>query len=210
MTVRTEGAGRSTTADALTRAIDRLAVGPVPVAGQELAAMDYWTAARTVVATVTTVAVVAVCDHHRASPLTAALLSVVVVAYGVLSAIDVAERRLPNRITLPLAAGTAVAVLVAGVVGGDVARSLGALGLGLVFALAFLLLQFGGGDTKLALTIGMIAGWLGRDAVMTTAWVGAGAGASVAIALMLIHRRRDVSFSFGPFLAIGSLAGMLA
>jgi leader peptidase (prepilin peptidase)/N-methyltransferase len=87
--------------------------------------------------------------------------------------------------------------------------ALAALGFGLAFALVLLVLRFGMGDVKLALTVGLIAAWLGPDAIITTVYVGAGSGAAVALALLVIHRRRRLTFSFGPFLAIGSVAGMV-
>ncbi|MGI9613340.1 MAG: prepilin peptidase [Acidimicrobiales bacterium] len=158
----------------------------------------------------TTLAVVAVAVQHRADPLIAGLLSIVVMCYGVLSAVDIAEQHLPNRITLPLAGVTATLVLGSGIASGNVGAALGALAIGLGLAVVFVLLRFGMGDVKLALTVGTIAGWLGRDAVMVTAYVGAISGAVVALLLIIIYRRRDVSFSFGPILAIGSIAGMCA
>jgi leader peptidase (prepilin peptidase)/N-methyltransferase len=166
-------------------------------------------ALRVAIGAATAVAAVAVAVHYRADPVLAVLLSIVVLCYGVLAVIDAAEQRLPNRITLPLAAATAGAVLSGGIARAGVGAAFGALAIGLGFALVFLLLRFGMGDVKLALTVGTIAGWLGQDAVMTTAYVGASCGAAVALSLIIIHRRRDLSFSFGPFLAIGSVAGML-
>lgn len=158
----------------------------------------------------TAAAVVAVALRHRAEPAVGTLLSLVVLAYGVLSAIDAAEQRLPNRITLPLAGATALAALIGGVIQSNLAAALGALGVGVAFALVFVVMRFGMGDVKLALTVGTIAGWLGRDAVMMTAMVGAVSGATVALALIVVHRRPDLTFGFGPYLAIGSVAGMLA
>lgn len=157
----------------------------------------------------TLVAAIAVAGTHSADPTVAILLSVAVLCFGWLSIVDTAEQRLPNRITLPLAAATMLAVLAGGLARSDLGASLGALGVGVVFAFALIVLRFGVGDAKMALTIGMIAGWLGRDAVMTTAYVGAITGAVVALTVIAVHRRRDVSFGFGPCLALGSVAGML-
>jgi leader peptidase (prepilin peptidase)/N-methyltransferase len=134
---------------------------------------------------------------------------VAVVCFGALSVIDLAEQRLPNRITLPLAGATMVAVLVGGTIRSDLEAAIGAIGVGLGFGLVLLVMQFGMGDVKLALSVGTITGWLGGNAVLAAAVVGATSGAVVALALMIIHRRRDLSFSFGPFLAIGCVAGML-
>lgn len=158
----------------------------------------------------TVAGVVGVVVAHRDAPLTAALLAAVVVAYGVLSIIDAAEQRLPNRITLPLAGASAVAVLVGGVVRSDIGAGFGAIGVGLAFAVVLFLLRFGMGDVKMALTVGTIAGWLGADTVVATMLSGAIAGGVVAVALIAIHRRRTITFSYGPFLAIGSVIGMIA
>jgi leader peptidase (prepilin peptidase)/N-methyltransferase len=166
-------------------------------------------ACRAGIGAATAVGAAAVASIHRADPAVSVLLSMAVLCYGVLSAIDVAEQRLPNRITVPLAAATSVTVMIGSIARSDLEAGLGALGIGLAFSLTLLLMRFGMGDVKLALTVGTIAGWLGRDAVMTSALVGASSGAAAALALIAIHRRRDLSFSFGPFLAIGSTAGML-
>ncbi len=166
-------------------------------------------AVRLALGLVTAVAVTAVGAAHRDRPVVAGLLSLVVLVYGALSIIDVAEQRLPNRITLPLAGAASIAVLGAGALRADPESAVGALAVGLAFALALMLLRFGMGDVKLALTVGTIAGWLGGDAVLVTAYVGAGCGAVAAMVLLIVHRRRDLSFSFGPFLAVGSVAGMV-
>jgi leader peptidase (prepilin peptidase)/N-methyltransferase len=162
-----------------------------------------------VIGAATAAGAAAVATSHRADPAVSAFLVIAVLCYGVASAIDVAEQRLPNAITLPLAAATTLAVVTGGIVRSDLEAGLGAVGVGLAFSLVMLVMQFGMGDVKLALTVGTIAGWLGRDAVLATALVGAISGAVVASALIIIHRRRDLTFSFGPFLAIGSTAGML-
>lgn len=167
-------------------------------------------AIRPAIGAITAAAVVLVAFGHRGHPVTAALLSMTVLCLGALSAVDIAEQRLPNRITLPLAGGVALAVLSGGVARSDIGAGFGSVGIGLGFALALMLLRFGMGDVKLALSVGMIAGWLGRDAILATAYVGAIAGAVVALILIVVHRRRDVSFGFGPCLALGSVAGMLA
>ena len=166
-------------------------------------------AVRIAIVAATAAAVVAVVASHRADPVVATLLSIALLSYGVLSAIDAAEQRLPNRITLPLAAATTLAVLTGGLVRSNLESALGALGIGLAFAVALLVMRFGMGDVKLALTVGTIAGWFGQNAVVTTALIGAMSGATVALLLIVIHRRWDVTFSFGPFLAVGSVAGML-
>ena len=158
----------------------------------------------------TAVAAAAVAVVHRAQPLTGALLAAMVVVLGALSLIDVAQQRLPNRLTLPLAGASTAAVAVAGVVASAPLRAAGAIAVGLAFAVVLLALRFGMGDVKLALSIGTVAGWLGPSAIVATVLVASAAGAAVAAALLVIHRRRALTFGFGPFLALGSVAGMLA
>lgn len=164
---------------------------------------------RGLIVVVAAAATVAVGYVHRASPLTAALLVAMTLALGLLSFIDVAEQRLPNKITLPMGAASIVIVLIAGVVESKIGSAFGAIGIGLLFAVVLLFGRFGMGDVKLALPIGTVAGWFGYSAVMTTVLAASVSGAVVALALLAIHRRRSLTFGFGPFLAIGSVAGML-
>jgi leader peptidase (prepilin peptidase)/N-methyltransferase len=166
-------------------------------------------AIRALIVAATTAGVAAVGWAHRDDLLVAALLLPVVIAYGVLSIIDAAEQRLPNNITLPLAAASAVIVVVAGVVAGSVGRGLIAVGVGLAFAVVLFVLRFGMGDVKLALTVGTVAGWFGANTVITTMLASALSGAVAAMVLLAIYRRRNVYFSYGPFLAIGSTIGMI-
>lgn len=158
----------------------------------------------------TAAATAAVVVVHRSNPILAVLLAIVVVTYGVLSIVDAAEQRLPNRITLPLAGATFVAVFIGGIVRSDIGSGFGAIGIGLAFAVVLFVMRFGMGDVKMALSVGAIAGWLGRDAVLATMFAGALAGALVAVVLIVVYRRRTISFSYGPFLAIGSVVGMVS
>lgn len=146
---------------------------------------------------------------HRERPLVAALLVAMVGALGALSLVDLAEQRLPNRITVPLVVTSTGAVVVAGVVEGRVVDALAAIGLGALFAVVLLLLRFGLGDVKLAVSIGIVAGWLGSSAVLATVLVASGSGAATAAVVLAVHRRRDLSFGFGPCLALGAVAGMV-
>jgi len=165
---------------------------------------------RLAIGAATAAAVAAVAGSHRAHPVTAVLLSAAVLCYGALSAVDAAEQRLPNRITVPLAGATLAAVVMGAALRADVMAAVGAVATGLAFALVLALLRFGMGDVKLALTVGMVAGWLGRDAVVTTIVASGSAGAAAALLVIAAHRRLGVAFSFGPALAIGSVAGMVA
>jgi leader peptidase (prepilin peptidase)/N-methyltransferase len=126
----------------------------------------------------------------------------------VLSAIDIAERRLPNRIVLP----SAVAVLLAQIaLAPDRALewTLAALGAALVLLVLQLLYPagLGMGDVKLALLLGAALG----TAVISALLFGFLAAAVFALVLIarygLVVRRRTIPL--GPFLALGGIAVML-
>jgi leader peptidase (prepilin peptidase) / N-methyltransferase len=126
----------------------------------------------------------------------------------VLSAIDLAERRLPNRIVLP----SAVAVLAAQTtLFSDRALewTLAAVGASL-FLLVPLLVHpaaIGMGDVKLALLLGAALG----SAVITAFVLAFVAAALYAVVLLarhgLVARRRTLAL--GPFLALGGIAALL-
>ena len=64
---------------------------------------------------------------------------------------------------------------------------------------------FGLGDVKLILLIGLLLGW---PVVMSALFIGVIIAGVPAIALMLSGRSRGV-FAYGPYLALGALAGLL-
>lgn len=157
----------------------------------------------------TVLGVTAVIAAHRTEPVLAAMLTAMTVALGALSFIDVAQQRLPNVITLPLAAISWLVVLVWSALEGRPLDGAAAVIVGLVFAVVLFLFRFGMGDVKLSLSIGAVAMWLGREALLATIMVAAVAGAVVAIGLMIAYRQRSLTFGYGPFLALGSVAGMI-
>ena len=132
---------------------------------------------------------------------------------GLLSDIDLAQRRLPNKIVGPLATMTVTWVAVAGLVDDDHGRIARAVLAGVIGSLALLVLSFVGqlgmGDVKLAFPIGVVAGWLGADAARVTVATTAVSGALVAGAVLLAGRGRAQTLPYGPFLALGSVAGIL-
>jgi leader peptidase (prepilin peptidase)/N-methyltransferase len=131
-----------------------------------------------------------------------------VASLAVLSAIDIAERRLPNRIVLPSAA----AVLAAQTTlfpDRALEWTLAAVGASL-FLLVPLLVHpaaIGMGDVKLALLLGAALG----SAVITAFVLAFVAAAVYAIVLLarhgLVARRRTLAL--GPFLAFGGIAALL-
>ncbi len=146
-------------------------------------------------------------DHGwRAGPLAAMVL-----ALGYLSVVDLAEHRLPNRIVVPLIGCAGLVVLADGLLGSSsLSAALAHMAVGVTAASVLLILRFGMGDVKLVLAIGTVASWLGPEAVSWTAITASVGGAVASIALMVIYRRVRLDFGFGPFLAVGSVAGMLA
>ena len=133
----------------------------------------------------------------RAEPLVVCALAVVLAA---LALFDLRQGRLPDWLTLPLAA----AGLLLAWRGGALADSLlgAALGYALFegLALAYRRLRgregLGGGDAKLAAAAGAWVGWQGLPSVVLVAAAG-------ALAVALVRRRLDGSESvrFGAYLA---------
>jgi leader peptidase (prepilin peptidase) / N-methyltransferase len=132
----------------------------------------------------------------------------VVAVLCVLSAIDLAEHRLPNRIVLPSAAAVLAAQIA---LSPDRALewTLAAVGAALVLLVPRLFYPagLGMGDVKLALLLGAALG----SAVVTALFVGVVAAA--AYALLLLARdgagARRQAFPLGPFLAFGAIVELL-
>lgn len=130
--------------------------------------------------------------------------------------VDRAVHRLPDVLTLPLAAVTALALGAASLfpgAGGSWPRAL--LG-GLVLGGCYLLLWFvnprgmGFGDVKLALAVGQILGWYGWPVLFAGTFVAFLAGAVHGLALMVLRRAdRTTPIPFGPFMAGGALVGVI-
>lgn len=111
-------------------------------------------------------------------------MAVVAVAVwmGVLSGYDLAQRRLPNWLTLP---GAAVVVAAAGIAG----RALPAVAGGSALAALYLAIHLvsrggmGAGDVKLALALGALTGCFGADV-----WFLAALGAPVLTTIVAVVR----------------------
>ncbi|AEW96248.1 MULTISPECIES: prepilin peptidase [Streptomycetaceae] len=139
------------------------------------------------------------------------------VPLGVLLArVDLAVHRLPDVLTLPAAAGTAallgVAALLPGHAGSWPRALLGGalLGAGYLVLLAVNPGGMGWGDVKLAPTCGMALAWYGWPALVGGVCLGFGLGAVVALGLLLTGRAgRRSAVSFGPFMLLGTLGGVL-
>jgi leader peptidase (prepilin peptidase) / N-methyltransferase len=153
-------------------------------------------------------------DHYDFGPalLTAAFALVLLV----LASTDFEHRIIPNNLSYP-AIGAAAALCWAWP-DRDVTDIF--LGLGFAVGIAAVLFVFGEvfgrllgvsatpfglGDVKLILLIGLLLGW---PVVMSALFIGVIIAGVPAIALMLSGRSRGV-FAYGPYLALGALAGLL-
>lgn len=168
---------------------------------------------RAVVAAVAAVSAVAVVVAYTSEPAAAAALVAMVALLAVLADIDLRTRRLPNRIVGFLAAAAVASVVVAGAVTEDLERTAVSVGIGAGFVAAMLSMHIAGGmgmgDVKLGFPVGVVAGFLGVDAVLATVFVTAVTGACAAAVVMTRARTTSTKFGYGPYLALGSIAGML-
>lgn len=143
-----------------------------------------------------------------------AFLGVVGVA---LAAIDVAVRRLPDRLTLPAYPVLIVLLAFAAVAGHEAGALVRALLGGLSLAAVFLVLalirpgQLGGGDIKLAGLAGLALGWIGWQTLISGTMFGF---ALCAIYCLVLLAARRITLSsdvyFGPFLLGGAILALIA
>ncbi|MER6036446.1 A24 family peptidase [Streptomyces sp. NPDC001835] len=133
-----------------------------------------------------------------------------------LAAVDVRVRRLPDPLTLPLAAAGLGLLALAALLpehAGDWSTALyGALALGGGYLVLFLVNPsgMGFGDVKLALGMGAVLGWYGWPALLLGAFAGFLLGALYGGALVLARRAGGgTAIPFGPFLIAGAFAGLL-
>ncbi|WP_374103596.1 prepilin peptidase [Streptomyces sp. ISL-86] len=133
-----------------------------------------------------------------------------------LALVDLAVHRLPDVLTLPLAALTAAALgaaaLLPGAAGSWRLALLGGAALGGAYLVLFLInpAGLGFGDVKLALALGVALGWYGWGVWAVGAFLGFAYGAMYGLGLVLRgpggHKQ---AFPFGPFMAAGALTGVL-
>ena len=133
-----------------------------------------------------------------------------------LATVDFAVHRLPDVLTLPLAALALLALGAAALLpepGGSWRGALfGAAGLGGGYLLLLLIYPkgMGFGDVKLAPTLGLVLGWYGWGAVFAGTFLGFALGALTAVVLLLARRAtRKTALPFGPFMLLGALGGLL-
>ncbi|MFB7234874.1 prepilin peptidase [Streptomyces sp. NPDC056269] len=133
-----------------------------------------------------------------------------------LGVIDLTAHRLPDVLTLPLAvsalAGLGVAALLPGA-GGSFTGALGgmlALAGGYFVLFLFSPRSLGFGDVKLALALGAVLGWYGWTSLVAGAMAAQVLAGVYALALLMFRKAsRTSSIPFGPFLAGGTLLGVL-
>ncbi|MDX3801920.1 prepilin peptidase [Streptomyces sp. AK04-3B] len=133
-----------------------------------------------------------------------------------LAVVDVRVRRLPDPLTLPLAVAAlallGLAALLPEHAGDWTTALLGALALGAGY-LVLHLVNPGGmafGDVKLALGMGAVLGWYGWPTVMLGTFAAFLFGALYGGVLFVVGRgRRGTLIAFGPFMLVGTLAGLL-
>ncbi|MFF8259199.1 prepilin peptidase [Streptomyces virginiae] len=133
-----------------------------------------------------------------------------------LALVDRAVHRLPDVLTLPLAAAAAallgLAALLPGSAGSWRLALLGGGALGAAYLLLHLInpAGMGFGDVKLALSLGVALGWYGWGVWATGAFLGLLYGSLYGLALLLRgSATREQGFAFGPFMAAGALTGVL-
>ncbi len=181
--------------------MSRASGGIVLVTGTLIAGSGYW-------------------RFHESGPAETAIYIALFLVLLALSIIDLRTYRLPDRIVLPSIAVAVVALGMLAVVDGTTDHLtyafVGALIYFGVLLVAHLISPrgMGFGDVKLAVLLGLAVGWLGTDlegAVRLVLWsmlLGFASG-SIAGILLLVIRRRNVPFPFGPFLAFGTIATVL-
>jgi leader peptidase (prepilin peptidase)/N-methyltransferase len=135
-----------------------------------------------------------------------AIAALACVVLAVLSAIDIAERVLPNRIVFPAFAVILLARL-ADTPDRTLEWALAGLAAAVFLALPLLVRRdaMGLGDIKLALLLGAIVGWDVFAAIVIGCFV------MVPVALVMLARDGSIkgaTLPFGPFLAAGTLVAL--
>ncbi|MER6122918.1 A24 family peptidase [Streptomyces sp. NPDC001795] len=133
-----------------------------------------------------------------------------------LTIVDFRVQRLPDVLTLPLAALALVLLAVVAALpehaGEWLTALLGALVLGGAYFLLFLINPngMGFGDVKLALGLGAVLGWYGWPTVVLGTFAGFLFGGLYGLGLVLARRAgRRTAIPFGPFLIAGAFVGLL-
>ena len=132
-----------------------------------------------------------------------------------LTVIDLRQRRLPNRLTLPVLPVTLVGQAVAVLLGDEIGRLLGSLlAAVVVFVLALLLNIFAGlgmGDVKLIAGITLGLAWFDPFLPAVALLVAFLAAGVVSLAMLALRKTRmGSSIALGPYLLFGFLVCFIA
>ncbi|MFD3888323.1 prepilin peptidase [Streptomyces microflavus] len=195
---------------------DRPAPAPVPPSGDDRPApvpVPY--APGTLAPLVTVLACTVLAAATGARPELAGWLLLAPVAV-LLATVDRRVHRLPDPLTLPLAAAAVLllggAALLPGHAGSWTTALLGGPALGGFYFLLFLINPngMGFGDVKLALALGVALGWYGWEVLFLGGFAGFLFGAAYGLGLVLLRRAgRRTGIPFGPFMIAGALTGIL-
>ncbi|MEE1927792.1 A24 family peptidase [Streptomyces sp. TRM 70351] len=138
-------------------------------------------------------------------------------ALVLLAAVDRSVHRLPDAVTLPLAAAApallGLAALLPEAAGSWPGALLGGAVLGVAYFVLFLINPrgMGFGDVKLAVTCGTALGWYGWGVVLWGTFAAFVLAAAYGWGLVLLGRaRRTSALPFGPFMVFGTLAALTA
>ncbi|MGV4983103.1 prepilin peptidase [Streptomyces sp. NRAIS4] len=133
-----------------------------------------------------------------------------------LAVVDLRVQRLPDPLTLPLAAAAlallGLVALLPEHAGHWHTALYGALALGAGYYALYRInpAGMGFGDVKLAVGMGAVLGWYGWSTVLLGTFAGFLLGALYGGALVVVRRAgRKTAISFGPFLLAGAFAGLL-
>jgi len=128
--------------------------------------------------------------------------------------IDARTRRLPDRLTRPLAAALIPSCLIAGMSAGEPGRALrsllGALGAGLLFLALHALSpgSLGFGDVKLVPSLGAITALVSWGNLLLAGVAAALIGGAHAAVVMALRREARAHIAFGPALVVGAVAAL--
>jgi leader peptidase (prepilin peptidase)/N-methyltransferase len=135
---------------------------------------------------------------------------------AVLSFVDLAHHRLPDRLVLILYAAILVLLLIPAATGGEWSAYLRALLAAVAMFAAYFLLALiypagmGMGDVKLAGALGLALGFLGWGYVIVGFLAAFFLGSFVGLGLMALRKaNRKTPIPFGPFMIIGAVASVL-
>lgn len=135
---------------------------------------------------------------------------------AVLSFVDLAHHRLPDRLVLILYAAVLVLLLIPAIAAGDWAAYLRALLAAVAMFAAYFLLALiypagmGMGDVKLAGALGLALGFLGWGYVIVGFFAAFFLGSFIGLGLMVLRKAsRKTPIPFGPFMIVGAVVAVL-